>query len=163
MDLLGGLDAGPPTTSGGAAAPQVGGMAGGLDDLLGGVVAAPPAAPAGCADEVVLDSATGGGMEIRSAFAVKNGQPFQQLTFTNGSPSPLSSFAIQYNKNTYGLAPDGQNALGQNMPPTCTRSISHGIGTSNLLVAAVAACRLQGRDSDRCQKQCEGSLLQGHV
>merc|ERR1719198_2275107 len=119
MDLLGGLDdEGPSAGSSGAAA---GGPLG-MDDLFGSV-AAPPAAPAG--DKVVLPGDRAEGMQIRNAFVMQNGKAYQRITIENMSQSPLSGFAIQYNKNSFGASPESPMALGQSMPPQLAPGQSH--------------------------------------
>jgi len=41
------------------------------------------------------------------------------ITIENGTASPLSGFAIQFNKNSFGLQPESPAALGACLPPTC--------------------------------------------
>lgn len=70
---------------------------------------APPA-------QVVLPADRGEGMQVRSLFIKQNGSIFQQITIENHSSQPLSGFALQYNKNSYGLVPASPAALGQVIP-----------------------------------------------
>mmetsp|Transcript_20385 Transcript_20385/g.28583 ORF Transcript_20385/g.28583 Transcript_20385/m.28583 type:complete len:886 (-) Transcript_20385:57-2714(-) len=55
--------------------------------------------------EIVLPADRGNGMQISGSFVRRNGQIFLDLTFTNRSGTPLSDFAIQFQKNYFGLAP----------------------------------------------------------
>jgi hypothetical protein len=89
---------------------------GGLDDIFGGppAPAAAPAAPAGA--KVVLPSERGEGMQIRSTFVKDNGRLCQSYTVENMGSVPLSGFAVQYNKNTFGLVPESPGMLAQVLP-----------------------------------------------
>jgi len=55
--------------------------------------------------EVVLPAERGAGMQISAAFARRLGQLYLDLSFTNHTGAPLSDIAIQFNKNSFGLAP----------------------------------------------------------
>jgi|LauGreDrversion4_1035100.scaffolds.fasta_scaffold17636_1 AP-1 complex subunit beta-1 len=118
MDLLGGLmDDEPPAPR--AAPAGMGGMGGGmggLDDLFGGP-SAPPAAPA-VQDKVVLPADKGEGMQLRCAFIKQGADVCMRLTIENRTMGPLSDFAIQFNKNSFGLQPESPAALGQSLPPS---------------------------------------------
>lgn len=62
---------------------------------------------------VWLESSRGKGLEIRGTFVRKHttDQAFIELTFTNNALSPMSDFAIQFNKNSFGLTPAQPLAL----------------------------------------------------
>ncbi|CAL8128291.1 unnamed protein product [Orchesella dallaii] len=45
------------------------------------------------------------GLEISGTFIRKDGQIFMEMTVTNCSSEPLSGFAIQFNKNSFGVIP----------------------------------------------------------
>jgi len=107
MDLLGGLDDEPAAAT---SAP-----AGGLADIFGAPSA--PAAPAAPQAKVVLPGDRADGMQIRSSFVAQGGRVFQQVTIENGSAAPLSGFAIQFNKNSFGAVPESPTALGAVLPP----------------------------------------------
>ena len=85
------------------------------DDLFGGPTA-PPAQPSAPQHKVTLPGDKGDGMQIRSAFASENGRPVLQITIENGTAGPLSGFAIQFNKNSFGLVPETPASLGQCLP-----------------------------------------------
>jgi len=55
--------------------------------------------------EVVLAADKGNGMQVSAAFVRQNGQTVLDMTFSNMSSTPLGEFAIQFNKNSFGLAP----------------------------------------------------------
>jgi hypothetical protein len=55
--------------------------------------------------EIVLTAEKGKGMQISSSYSKKNGQPSVDFTIFNQSTLPLSDFAIQFNKNSFGIAP----------------------------------------------------------
>eukprot|EP01027_Heterolobosea_sp_BB2_P027382 GEZU01042735.1.p1 GENE.GEZU01042735.1~~GEZU01042735.1.p1 ORF type:complete len:934 (-),score=381.24 GEZU01042735.1:29-2830(-) len=94
------------TTAAATAAPA----AQSLDDLLGlGSPAATPAAAVPSAavvpKTIVLPAARGNGMQILAAFTNDGNQLFLNFTFENHSQQPLTGFQIQFNKNTFGIAP----------------------------------------------------------
>ncbi|KAL5017676.1 hypothetical protein ScPMuIL_007265 [Solemya velum] len=94
MDLLGeGLDTllGPTTTGGDAL--------GGLGDIFGMPQSQAYVPP----QEVWLTAAKGKGLEITGAMCRKNGQIFMEMTFTNRAMQTMGGFAIQFNKNSFGL------------------------------------------------------------
>lgn len=115
-DLMGGVDVTAP------AAPAAAAVGGASDDLLnvldlGGssLVKTPPTGPVTSAPSVVLPSILlqadkGGGLEISGVVVpgVNGGPPMYNLTFTNRTQGPLDGFQLQFNKNTFRLAPGGQ-------------------------------------------------------
>ncbi|CAH8832048.1 unnamed protein product [Trichobilharzia szidati] len=56
---------------------------------------------------VWLEAARGKGLEIRGTFSRKTatGQATMELTLVNNALTPMSGFAIQFNKNSFGLVP----------------------------------------------------------
>lgn len=56
-------------------------------------------------------------MQIRSAFVKQNGQLGMSITVENNTMGPLSGFAIQFNKNSFGLNSESPAALGACLPP----------------------------------------------
>jgi len=75
-----------------------------LDSILGGGPST-STQKRGPAKELVLTPDKGNGMQVYACFARQNGQTLFDMTITNQSGGPLSEFAIQFNKNSYGLAP----------------------------------------------------------
>lgn len=59
--------------------------------------------------EVVLGADKGNGMQVSAAFVRQNGQTVLDMTFSNMSGTPFGEFAIQFNKNSFGLAPSQPN------------------------------------------------------
>ena len=119
VDLLGGLmdDEPPaPTPPPAAMGGGMGGM-GGLDDIFGGGMGGGAAAPATPDLKVTLPADRGEGMQVRSAFVKQNGVAGMQVCIENNTMGPLSGFAIQFNKNSFGLQPDSPAALGACLPP----------------------------------------------
>ena len=47
----------------------------------------------------------GKGLEIAGTFGREQGEIRMHMTFTNKGPAPLSGFAIQFNRNSFALAP----------------------------------------------------------
>ncbi|CAG7787009.1 unnamed protein product [Allacma fusca] len=52
-----------------------------------------------------LPAVKGKGLEISGTFSRRNGQIYMDMTFTNKAMQPMSGFAIQFNKNSFGLIP----------------------------------------------------------
>jgi len=107
-NLLDLLDDGPASASA-----QSNSLFGGFQDLLGGMPTGAPQAAAGGAagsptvvpNEVWLAPQQGGGMEISGTFSRKGGVTTMLLTIVNKSNGPLSDFAVQFNKNSFGINP----------------------------------------------------------
>jgi len=57
------------------------------------------------APQIWLESAKGKGLEIAGTFSLAGNQVRMELTFNNQALSPMTGFAIQFNKNSFGLAP----------------------------------------------------------
>ena len=67
----------------------------------------------------MLPAEKGEGMQLRTLF-VKDGQGrlCQSYTVENNGGVPLSGFALQFNKNTFGLVPETPGKLGEVLPGT---------------------------------------------
>uniref|UniRef100_A0A665VLP3 AP complex subunit beta n=1 Tax=Echeneis naucrates TaxID=173247 RepID=A0A665VLP3_ECHNA len=113
MDLLGGgLDslmgggfgAAPAAMPASFTAP----VSGGLDDLfdLGGGVGMPMGAYSP-PKTVWLPAMKAKGLEISGTFARRSGVVQMEMTLTNKAMSVMTDFAIQFNRNSFGLAPAG--------------------------------------------------------
>ena len=48
---------------------------------------------------------TGKGLEVSGTFSRKNSVVYMDMTFSNKAMQPLSNFGIQFNKNSFGVAP----------------------------------------------------------
>uniref|UniRef100_A0A4W4EC20 AP complex subunit beta n=1 Tax=Electrophorus electricus TaxID=8005 RepID=A0A4W4EC20_ELEEL len=97
-DLLGdllNLDLGPPVN-----VPQVSSMQMGAVDLLGGGL-----------DSLVrtlvvwLPAVKAKGLEISGTFSRRQGHMYMDMTFTNKALQHMTDFAIQFNKNSFGVIP----------------------------------------------------------
>uniref|UniRef100_A0A3Q1G5G0 AP complex subunit beta n=2 Tax=Acanthochromis polyacanthus TaxID=80966 RepID=A0A3Q1G5G0_9TELE len=123
MDLLGGgLDSllggdlgGSPAMGAGFGAPPAGmpasfnaPVSGGLDDLfdLGGGVGMPSGAYSP-PKSIWLPAMKAKGLEISGTFARRAGVVQMEMTLTNKAMSVMTDFAIQFNRNSFGLAPAG--------------------------------------------------------
>uniref|UniRef100_A0A8C6UR48 AP complex subunit beta n=1 Tax=Neogobius melanostomus TaxID=47308 RepID=A0A8C6UR48_9GOBI len=81
---------------------------GGLDDLfdLGGGVGMPTGAYTP-PKTMWLPAMKGKGLEISGTFARRSGVIQMEMTLTNKAMSVMTDFAIQFNRNSFGLAPAG--------------------------------------------------------
>uniref|UniRef100_A0A1I8JDE5 AP complex subunit beta n=2 Tax=Macrostomum lignano TaxID=282301 RepID=A0A1I8JDE5_9PLAT len=114
MDLLGdGLDSllglgGPAPQQPPQQQPAVGGGSGvdALADIFGGL-SATPSAQAGFTPQLEswLPAQRGKGMQIDGRFLRRGAQLQMELQVRNNAMQQLSGFAIQFNKNSFGLAP----------------------------------------------------------
>ena len=142
MDLGGGVQAGGQPGN-------VDLLSGGLDNLLTGGGAASAAAAAGGAapsnnsllgdifgignaasttfyippKQEWLNAAKGKGLEVRGTFSRKNGTIYMDMTFANKAMQPMSGFGIQFNKNSFGLAP-AQPLNVPSIPPNQSVDVS---------------------------------------
>ncbi|KAJ1799075.1 hypothetical protein LPJ59_002079 [Coemansia sp. RSA 2399] len=66
--------------------------------------------------QVLLDAQQAQGLEILGTFARRAGQIQMEMSFANKSAVPISDFAIQFNKNTYGLMPQAPLSAATVMP-----------------------------------------------
>jgi hypothetical protein len=130
VDLLGGLMDDEPAQPTASAPPAGGG--GGLMDLFGGPVA--PTTPAPSSLKVTLPADRGEGMQVRSAFAKEGGRVVMQITIENNTMGPLSGFAIQFNKNSFGLVPENPASIGACLPQSIASGAS-GSGSMPLLTS----------------------------
>ncbi|XP_076006824.1 AP-1 complex subunit beta-1 isoform X2 [Genypterus blacodes] len=123
MDLLGGgldsllggdLGGSPAMGAAFGAAPAVmpasftAPVGGGLDDLfdLGGGVGAPMGSYT-APKTVWLPAMKAKGLEILGTFARRSGVIQMEMTLTNKAMSVMTDFAVQFNRNSFGLAPAG--------------------------------------------------------
>ncbi|XP_078362245.1 AP-1 complex subunit beta-1-like [Oculina patagonica] len=109
MDLLGEDLSGLQLGGGGPGPAQPVGPMGGLGDLFS--LSGGPGIPGGmyCAPKQMwLTAAKGKGLEISGTFCRRQGQLYMDMTFTNKAMQGMGSFAVQFNKNSFGLAPGSQ-------------------------------------------------------
>ncbi|KAJ2904237.1 AP-1 complex subunit beta, partial [Coemansia aciculifera] len=74
------------------------------------------AAPYVPTQQVLLDATQSQGLEILGTFARRNGGLQMEMSFVNKSGMAIGDFAIQFNKNTYGITPSGSLNAGTVMP-----------------------------------------------
>uniref|UniRef100_A0A8C4IJC0 AP complex subunit beta n=1 Tax=Dicentrarchus labrax TaxID=13489 RepID=A0A8C4IJC0_DICLA len=142
MDLLGGgLDSlvGPLHTTMGAAfgAPPAvmpasfsAPVSGGLDDLfdLGGGVGMPMGAYSP-PKTIWLPAMKAKGLEISGTFARRAGVIQMEMTLTNKAMSVMTDFAIQFNRNSFGLAPAGPLQVLTPLSPNQTIEVALPLST----------------------------------
>uniref|UniRef100_A0A4W5NIC6 AP complex subunit beta n=1 Tax=Hucho hucho TaxID=62062 RepID=A0A4W5NIC6_9TELE len=127
-DLLGdllNLDLAPPTTTG--PPPPTSGMQMGGMDLLGGGLDSltfllwyP---------QVWLPAMKAKGLEISGTFARRAGVIQMELVLTNKAMSVMTDFAIQFNRNSFGLAPAGPLQVLTPLGPNQTIEVSLPLST----------------------------------
>ncbi|XP_063589958.1 AP-1 complex subunit beta-1-like isoform X1 [Penaeus indicus] len=134
-------------------------LGGGLDSLLGGGgadVGAAPAAPgvpptatssAGLLGDIFgigssstpvysppkqvwLPANRGKGMEISGTFSRKNGNISMDLTLCNKAMQPISGFAIQLNKNSFGVTPAAPLNVAAPLAPNQSIDVSLSLSTN---------------------------------
>eukprot|EP00730_Choanoeca_flexa_P017674 TRINITY_DN8542_c0_g1_i2.p1 TRINITY_DN8542_c0_g1~~TRINITY_DN8542_c0_g1_i2.p1 ORF type:complete len:877 (+),score=306.11 TRINITY_DN8542_c0_g1_i2:70-2700(+) len=91
-------------------APAAGSSTAPVGDLLGGLDLGGGSSGSGSLNYVApktewLDVDAGKGLKVEGTFARRDGQMFMEMTFTNSSPQAMGDFAIQFNKNSFGLSP----------------------------------------------------------
>lgn len=142
-DLLS-MDIGASTPAPTAPTPAIDLLGGGLDSLLGGDVGVSTApvsqSTTGLLGDIFgftptptmyiapkvnwLPADKGKGMEIWGTFSRKNGQVSMDFTFTNKAMQPMAGFAIQLNKNSFGLTTARPLQVLTPLPPGVTHECS---------------------------------------
>jgi len=133
--------------------PSVDLLGGGLDSLLGADVGASGAAAApvsqsttGLLGDIFGFSATpssyltpktnwlpaekGKGLDIWGTFSRRNGQIQMDFTFTNKAMQAMAGFAIQLNKNSFGLTPSATLQVMTPLPPGMSHECSLPLATT---------------------------------
>uniref|UniRef100_A0A8C2D0H6 AP complex subunit beta n=1 Tax=Cyprinus carpio TaxID=7962 RepID=A0A8C2D0H6_CYPCA len=123
---LGVAPAAMPTALG--VAPAVGGGLGDLFDLGGGV--GMPTGSYVAPKTVWLPAMKAKGLEISGTFARRGGIIQMDLTLTNKAMSVMTDFAIQFNRNSFGLAPAGPLQVLTPLSPNQTIDVSLPLSTS---------------------------------
>jgi hypothetical protein len=82
---------------------------------------------------VWLPAAKGKGLEISGTFSRKNGQVLMELTLTNRALQAMSGFAIQFNKNSFGLAPAQQLNVPTALMPSQSINLSLPVSTTGVV------------------------------
>ncbi|XP_039448887.1 AP-1 complex subunit beta-1 isoform X3 [Culex pipiens pallens] len=120
LDILLGTNSAPETTNNTAAAPAP--AAGGLLGDIFGI-------GSGAATNMIqipkitwLPADKGKGLEIQGTFSRRNGQVFMDMTFTNKAMQAMTNFAIQLNKNSFGLVPGSPLQVAPLQPSQTTEA-----------------------------------------
>ncbi|XP_045127546.1 AP-1 complex subunit beta-1-like isoform X2 [Portunus trituberculatus] len=105
--LLGGGGADAAAAPAAGATPPVGGTNTSSAGLLGDIFGMPATAGQGynVPKQLWLPANRGKGMEITGTFSRRNGIISMDLTIHNKAMQPISNFAIQLNKNSFGISP----------------------------------------------------------
>uniref|UniRef100_A0A672NUD9 AP complex subunit beta n=1 Tax=Sinocyclocheilus grahami TaxID=75366 RepID=A0A672NUD9_SINGR len=117
---LGAAPAAMPAALGGA--PAVGGGLGDLFDLGGGV--GMPTGSYIAPKTVWLAAMKAKGLEISGTFARRGGIIQMDLSLTNKAMSVMTDFAIQFNRNSFGLSPAGPLQVLTPLSPNQTIDVS---------------------------------------
>lgn len=186
-DLLS-MDIGAPVPPPAANQPQQSNidlLGGGLDILLGG----PPTAPEPAVvqnpgnngllgDIFGLNTSTntmvavpritwlpaekGKGLEIQGTFARRAGGVFMDMTFTNKAMQAMSQFAIQLNKNTFGLVP-GAPLQVPSLPPGQSAEVSLKLNTNGPVLRMEPINNLQIAVKNNVDVFYFACLVHGHT
>ncbi|VDL20129.1 unnamed protein product [Hymenolepis diminuta] len=136
-DIFGGMGVSSGATSG----PSNSLASHGLTSL---VIASPPPTyiPA---PSVWLESSRGKGLEISGTFSLDTtaDTPQMELTFTNNALSPMTDFAIQFNKNSFGLAPAEVLSVPSPLQPKQSAKMTLPLGFANQVVKMDPLMNLQ--------------------
>ena len=191
MDIGGGAAA-VPRGAGGAAAPDL--LGGGLDQLLAGGPP-DPSVPGAAANnllgdifglegaaathtgyippkQVWLTAAKGKGLEISGSWSLKNNMVTMEITLENKAMQAMNTFAVQLNKNSFGLAPQQQmnvpilnagQTLDVSLPMTTTGPVQKMDPLTNIqvnsLILVSYSCVSQQISTGCNQEQCRHLLL----
>lgn len=125
MDLLGEDFSGIQLGSSAPAGQPPVQMAGGLGDLFSlsggpGLVSGMYTAP----KQVWLAAQKGKGLEVNGTFSRRQGQLYMDLTFINRAMQAMGDFAIQFNKNSFGIVPATQVNVPNPLPANQTAETS---------------------------------------
>ncbi|GMT20727.1 hypothetical protein PFISCL1PPCAC_12024 [Pristionchus fissidentatus] len=77
-----------------------------------------------------LDAATHKGLQVEGAMVRKNGAIYMEMAITNKAMQPLSDFAIQFNKNSFGLVPAQPLHIAAPVFPNQTTQVSLQLATN---------------------------------
>ena len=99
---------------GGASDLTAGGGNGLLGDIFG--LSSAPSTVVTIPRVVWLPAEKGKGLEITGTFSRRNGQVSMDMTFTNKAMQAMTGFAVQLNKNSFGLVPTAPLQVGPLQP-----------------------------------------------
>ena len=75
-------------------------------------------------EQVWLPATKGKGLEIQGSFTRRNGEIVMEMRFQNNAMQAMSNFAIQLNKNSFGLAPSSPLAIPMPIQPNSGYDVS---------------------------------------
>ena len=79
--------------------------------------------------KVWLPAVRGKGLEITGTFTRRNGQIYMEMSFSNKAMQAMGGFAIQFNKNSFGLAPAQPLQVPTPLHPNITADVSLPLNT----------------------------------
>lgn len=125
---------------------STGGASGSLTGHDLGSIVMTPSPPCFVPPPIVwLESSRGKGLEIAGTFSVNiaTNTPQMELTFTNNALSPMTGFAIQFNKNSFGLAPAEPLKVPSPLQPKQSAKVTLPLGFGNQVVKMDPLMNLQ--------------------
>jgi len=175
-------DAGAAAATGGSPGGNVDLLSGGGTDILGGgaaPAAAPPSTNALLGDifglgnaasttfyippkQEWLSAAKGKGLEVSGTFSRKNATIYMDMTFSNKAMQPLSGFGIQFNKNSFGVAP-AQPLNVPAIPPNQSVDVSLPLNTSGPVAKMEPLTNLQVAVKNNVDVSYFATIVPTHV
>ncbi len=76
-----------------------------------------------------MPAVRGKGLEITGTFTRRNGHIFMEMTFSNKAMQAMGGFAVQFNKNSFGLAPAQPLQVPTPLHPNVSSDISLQLNT----------------------------------
>ncbi|DBB17838.1 TPA: hypothetical protein ACH3X3_002858 [Trebouxia sp. C0006] len=137
QDLLGGL--GDLGLGGGPTQPPQARQQPSFQDPFGAPAPSPASAPTQQDLPVLLSADKAKGLTLRGQIARMDGRIVYKLHFHNGTQDPLDNFMIQFNKNSFGLAPGTQNVPVPQLAPGATQTAVLPLVQNPTLVSPTAA------------------------
>lgn len=83
--------------------------------------------------QVWLAAAQGKGLEVSGTYARRGGQLFMDLSLTNKALQPMSAFALQLNKNSFGVSLAQPLNIPAPLPPNQTTQVSVPLTTGGVV------------------------------
>lgn len=80
--------------------------------------------------QVWLPAVRGKGLEITGTFTRKAGQVYMEMTLSNNAMQPMGGFAVQFNKNSFGLTPAQPLQVPAPLQPNASVDVSLQLNTS---------------------------------
>jgi AP-1 complex subunit beta-1 len=116
--------------------------------LLGDIFGMPASSAAYVSPRTIwLPAEKGKGLEINGTFARRNGQLYMDMTFTNKAMQPMMGFAIQFNKNSFGLAASSPLQVQSPLPPGVSAEASLQLSTTGAVQKMDPLNTLQVKES----------------